>query len=75
VDHPELVATLRTWGVRLIFDPKSHPLPVPNQGEPGSVLFPWAALRKELRALQTDLTAATTGQPATASGGREPLPG
>jgi hypothetical protein len=33
--HPAFlasVATLRAWGVRLIFDPGRHPLPVPNQG-------------------------------------------
>jgi phosphopantothenoylcysteine synthetase/decarboxylase len=55
--HPAFVssiATLRMWGVHMIFDPGRHPLPVPNQGESGSTLFPWAALRKELCELQTD---------------------
>jgi phosphopantothenoylcysteine synthetase/decarboxylase len=53
--HPAFVtsiATLRSWGVRLIFEPERYPLPVPNQGEPGNALFPWAAVREELRNLQ-----------------------
>ena len=52
--HPAFItsiATLRTWGVRLIFDPQRYPLPVPSQGEPGSTLFPWPALRDELGTL------------------------
>ncbi len=54
--HPAFVAsvaTLRSWGVRLIFDPERHSLPVPNQGESGNTLFPWSALREELRTLST----------------------
>ncbi len=47
------VAALRSWGVRVIFDPDRYPLPVPNQGESGSALFPWEALAGELRALKT----------------------
>jgi hypothetical protein len=53
--HPAFVtsiATLRSWGVRLIFDPERYPLPVPNQGESGNTLFPWAAVREELSDLQ-----------------------
>src|SRR5215831_12121830 len=53
--HPTFVtsiATLRSWGVRLIFDPDRYPLPVPNQGESGNSLFPWAAVREELRKLE-----------------------
>ncbi len=53
--HPAFaasIAALRSWGVRLIFDPARHPLPVPNQGEPGNALFPWDALRAELHALR-----------------------
>jgi hypothetical protein len=45
------IATLRSWGVRLVFDPGRYPLPVPNQEESGSALFPWAALAEELRAV------------------------
>jgi len=48
------VATLRAWGMRLIFNPGHHPLPVPNQGESGNTLFPWTALQEELRALPAD---------------------
>lgn len=57
--HPVFVnslAALRSWGVRLVFDPQRHLLPVPNQGESGNALFPWAALRKELEALETGRT-------------------
>lgn len=53
--HPAFrtsIATLRSWGVRLIFDPERYPLPVPNQGESGNALFPWAAIREELLGLQ-----------------------
>lgn len=53
--HPTFVtsiATLRSWGVRLIFDPDRYPLPVPNQGESGNSLFPWTAVREELRKLE-----------------------
>ncbi len=54
--HPAFVAsiaTLTSWGVKLIFDPVRHPLPVPNQGESGNVLFPWSALREALRTVKT----------------------
>jgi phosphopantothenoylcysteine synthetase/decarboxylase len=54
--HPAFaasIATLRSWGVRLVFDPQRYPLPVPNQGESGNTLFPWPALSEELRALST----------------------
>lgn len=53
--HPAFVtsiAALRSWGVRVVFDPGRHPLPVPNQGLSGNTLFPWTALREELHALQ-----------------------
>lgn len=52
--HPAFaasIAALKSWGVRLVFDPQRYPLPVPNQGESGNALFPWAALRQELRRL------------------------
>jgi hypothetical protein len=53
--HPAFVTsvtTLRSWGVHLIFDPGRYPLPVPDQGESGNALFPWAAIREELHNLQ-----------------------
>jgi phosphopantothenoylcysteine synthetase/decarboxylase len=54
--HPVFTASitaLRSWGVRLVFDPDRYPLPVPNQGEPGSSLFPWVAAMAELDELRT----------------------
>jgi hypothetical protein len=52
--HPAFIASvavLRSWGIRLIFDPARHPLPVPNQGPSGNTLFPWAALLESISAL------------------------
>lgn len=49
--HPAFrrsVAFLRDNGVRVLFDPKTYPLPRPNEGEPSRELFPWDALRAEL---------------------------
>jgi phosphopantothenoylcysteine synthetase/decarboxylase len=54
--HPAFqasIAALRSWGVHLIYDPDQHPLPSPNQGEPGNTLFPWAALQDQLSRLET----------------------
>ncbi len=54
--HPafqESVGRLRSWGVRLLFDPERYPLPTPNMGAPAAKLFPWDALIEatgELRA-------------------------
>lgn len=61
--HPTFLAnieTLRSWGVTVIFDPERRPLPVPNMGPAGNVLFPWKALRETV----DDLTTA----PARAAG-------
>jgi hypothetical protein len=52
--HPAFTASiiaLRSWGVRLVYDPERYPLPVPNQGESGSALFPWATARQALDSL------------------------
>src|SRR5260370_12400245 len=49
--HPAFVtsiATLRSWGVRLLFDPERHPPPVPNPEPSGSPLFPVPAVPEEL---------------------------
>jgi phosphopantothenoylcysteine synthetase/decarboxylase len=49
--HPAFVASvgaLRSWGVRLLFDPDRFPLPVPNMGPAAAALFPWEALRAEV---------------------------
>jgi hypothetical protein len=48
--HPafaESVGRLRSWGVRVLFDPDIYPLPVPNIGAPAADLFPWLALAEE----------------------------
>jgi hypothetical protein len=52
--HPAFavsIAALKSWGVRLVFDPQRSPLPAPNQGESGDAPFPWAAAWQELRRL------------------------
>src|SRR6266540_7204790 len=49
--HPafqESVERLRSWGVRLLFDPERYPLPTPNMGAPAAKLFPWDALIEEI---------------------------
>jgi len=53
--HPafvESVARLRSWGVRLLFDPEVYPLPTPNMGPAAAALFPWEALTQEVRAIR-----------------------
>ncbi len=52
--HPAFrrsVGDLRAYGVRLLFDPDTHPLPTPNLGPASRDLFPWEALREELHKL------------------------
>lgn len=49
--HPafvESVTRLRSWGVRVLFDPGRYPLPSPNMGPPAAALFPWEALAVEV---------------------------
>ena len=42
---PASIRTLRECGVRVIYDPDEHPLPVPYSDGPSSAaLFPWSAL-------------------------------
>jgi hypothetical protein len=56
--HPafrDSVATLRSWGVKLIFDPEEHPLPIPNMGPPAADLFPWPVLMNELVHVRLEL--------------------
>jgi phosphopantothenoylcysteine synthetase/decarboxylase len=56
--HPafcDSITTLRSWGVRLIFDPELHPLPVPNMGPPAADLFPWSVLMNELVQVRREL--------------------
>jgi hypothetical protein len=57
--HPTFhnnIETLRSWGIRLIFDPDRHPLPTPNMGPPSAELFPWRALMSELAHVRRELT-------------------
>jgi phosphopantothenoylcysteine synthetase/decarboxylase len=57
--HPAFlnsVETLRSWGIRLIFDPEQHPLPIPNMGPAAAELFPWRALMAELVQVRRELT-------------------
>ena len=45
--HPAFrasVATLRSWGVHVIFDPEKYPLPAPGTGLAASDFFPWQAV-------------------------------
>ncbi|HMK22446.1 MAG TPA: hypothetical protein VK466_08925 [Terriglobales bacterium] len=52
--HPafiESVQRLRTWGVDVLFDPETVPLPTPNLGPGSRDLFPWKALNARLRLL------------------------
>ena len=56
--HPafqESVERLRSWGVRLIFDPERYPLPTPNMGPPAAGLFPWEALHEQIKQVRTAL--------------------
>lgn len=57
--HPTFrnsIETLRSWGIRIIFDPERYPLPAPNMGPPAAELFPWQALMTELVHLRRELT-------------------
>lgn len=56
--HPafcDSISTLRSWGVKLIFDPERHPLPEPNMGPPAADLFPWRVLMNELVQVRREL--------------------
>jgi len=56
--HPAFrnsVEILRSWGVRLIFDPERYPLPAPNMGPAAVELFPWKALMTELAEVRHEL--------------------
>jgi phosphopantothenoylcysteine synthetase/decarboxylase len=46
-EHPVFrasVETLRSWGVTVLFDPESYPLPAPRTGLSATDFFPWEAL-------------------------------
>ena len=59
VKHPafqESIDRLRTWNVRLIFDPERYPLPTPNMGPPAAKLFPWEALEEATKGMRAELS-------------------
>ncbi|MBV9312550.1 MAG: flavoprotein [Pseudonocardia sp.] len=56
--HPafvESVVRLRSWSVRLIFEPERYPLPTPNMGPPAAKLFPWDALLAEIDGMRVEV--------------------
>lgn len=56
--HPafaESIARLRSWGVTVLFDPDTYPLPTPNMGPDAAELFPWGALTVQIRAMRINL--------------------
>ena len=62
--HPAFaasIAALKSWGVRLVFDPQRYPLPVPDQAESGNALFPWAGAQQELHRLRAARPACPPG--------------
>jgi phosphopantothenoylcysteine synthetase/decarboxylase len=49
--HPAFlssIATLRSWGVLVIFDPVEYPPPEPGKGLLASDFFPWVALEQAI---------------------------
>jgi phosphopantothenoylcysteine synthetase/decarboxylase len=62
--HPAFVASiaaLRSWGVRLLFDPEVYPLPTPNMGPSADALFPWQALEAAIAELYVQLSQGRAG--------------
>ncbi|GAA2471499.1 hypothetical protein Ahu01nite_078800 [Winogradskya humida] len=58
VRHPAFlssIASLRSWGVRVMYDPQRWPLPTPNMGPPSTRLFPWHDLADSAIALLRDV--------------------
>jgi phosphopantothenoylcysteine synthetase/decarboxylase len=49
--HPVFVAsvaTLRSWGVNVLFNPEKYPLPEPGTGLSATDFFPWEALEEAM---------------------------
>ncbi|MEU6999698.1 flavoprotein [Nonomuraea sp. NPDC046570] len=62
--HPaflQSVESLRSWGVRVMFDPARFPLPKSVPGETSRSLFPWEALREEFVDASRGLSGRATG--------------
>ncbi|MDT4992414.1 MAG: hypothetical protein QOH97_2306 [Actinoplanes sp.] len=49
------VQALRSWGVKLLFDPDRYPLPTPNMGAPAAALFPWSDLASAVTELRKSI--------------------
>jgi phosphopantothenoylcysteine synthetase/decarboxylase len=59
--HPAFaasVAALRSWGVRVLFDPETYPLPTPNMGPPSGTIFPWDAVHAAVGEMRSQLAGA-----------------
>lgn len=55
--HPVFVAsvaTLRTWGVDVVFDPENYPLPAPGTGSSAADFFPWEALEAAMQRMHDE---------------------
>jgi phosphopantothenoylcysteine synthetase/decarboxylase len=49
--HPIFVNSvelLRSWGIHVLFDPETHPLPRPGSGRTAADFFPWEALEQKM---------------------------
>jgi phosphopantothenoylcysteine synthetase/decarboxylase len=54
--HPAFLAsvkTLRSWGVEVLFDPETNPLPPPRSGLTATDFFSWEALEAAMAKLRT----------------------
>jgi phosphopantothenoylcysteine synthetase/decarboxylase len=54
--HPVFVAsvaTLRSWGVNVLFNPEKYPLPEPGTGLSATDFFPWEALERAMAKMRT----------------------
>jgi phosphopantothenoylcysteine synthetase/decarboxylase len=70
--HPAFlanIATLRSWGVNVLFDPIAHPLPAPGAGLAATDFFPWETLDAAITDIQTAITQTTAPDP-----GQDPSP-
>lgn len=53
--HPAFersVATLRSWGVTVLYDPVNYPPPQPGTGLAATDFFPWEALEQQIAAMR-----------------------
>jgi phosphopantothenoylcysteine synthetase/decarboxylase len=62
VFEPNL-ATLRSWGVRVLHSPRHHPMPAPNTGPASAAMFPWPAVERATEELRRAVTERSTAIP------------